>query len=294
MQKIKILLLSLGIFLFVVSPVAAFAPTIQTLPSYINNNSFKLSCTANGTAAQFMYKKEGGSYVNLGSSIDLGTSQCLVQVTSSEVNDQTKYYFKVNVDGTDSNEVSTTYDTNGPGAVWGYYKDGLGDGFRLHYHTPSDSDFSKVIIYRGDISGFSADSSHEISTINAGGNSDMTYEDHFGPTPGKTYYYLIRALDYAGNSSGLVGDSDPTVATTTGGILGASTGGTSGKVTQLPQGGSVLGDETEPSDSSEAATDENLEEGTDGTAGLTTNKRVLIGGGIVLLLIASYLAFRKK
>lgn len=293
------LLSSLVALVVLAAPVSAFTPTIMTLPSYINNNSFKLSCTASGTSAQFYFRKEGGSYSAFGSALDLTTTSCLVQVSSSEVNDQTKYYFKVIVDGVESSETSTTYDTNGPGNVSGYYKDGLGDGFRLHYHTPSDSDFDKVIIYRGDTSGFSADSSHEIATINSSTNSDMTYEDHFGVVAGKTYYYVIRALDHAGNSSGLVGDSETTTTTstvTTGNVLGASTK-TSSKVTQLPKEGSVLGSENTPSSEPSAVSTTASEEATAKTGlfnWISSHKKISLGVLALLALVFYFLKTSKK
>src|SRR3989344_8265441 len=163
MHKIKLTLGLLILGLFIVRPAMAIVPviSIQTLPSYVSSNSFKLSCTSNGGNAQFYVRKEGGSYFAFGPSINLLITPCLVQVTSSEISEETKFYFKVNVDGTDSAETSTIFDNSGPGGVSGFYKDELGDGVRLHYHTPSDTDFDKVIIYRGDTVGFSADSSHE-------------------------------------------------------------------------------------------------------------------------------------
>ncbi len=296
MQKIKIALLSLVGLIFLATPVSAAVLSIQSLPSYINTNSFKLSCTSNGGPVQFYVSKNGGAFIAFGSSIDTDSNPCVIQVDSSVVNDQTSYVFKAN----EVQSTSTIYDTNGPGNVSGYYKDGLGDGFRLHYHTPSDSDFDKVIIYRGDVSGFSADSSHEVATINSSANSDMTYEDHFGPLPGKTYYYVIRALDHAGNSSGLVGDSDTTVSSTTtttttgGGVLGTST---SGKVVQLPEEGDVLGgvvDGTPGPTNGETEGSTPAEEKTGALNWILTHKKISLGTLAALLLVYYFLRSRKK
>lgn len=297
MQKIKLFIgllvyLVIGLFSASARTILASVLSIQTLPSYVTTNSFKLSCTANGNSAQFYFRKEGSSYSAFGPSINLLTTPCLVQVASSEVTEESKFYFKVNVDGTDSFETSTIYDNSGPSAVSGFYKDGLTDGYRLHYHTPSDSDFDKVIIYRDELVGFSADSSHEIATVNGSPNTDMTYEDHSGT--GK--FYLIRALDHAGNSSGLAGDVGTTTSLSTaptGNVLGAKTN-SGGKVVILPKNGSVLSGKTEASPTPEATVTPAPETGKTGPANwILTHKKISIGVALVLI-VAGYLLFRKK
>ncbi len=234
---------------FVFAPlVQASVISIQQLPSYISTNNFKLSCTSDGNEAQFYVSKNSGSYTAFGPVIDLSVSQCQVQVTSAEVNDQTNYTFKVLVDGVLEATTTTFYDTSGPSPVSGYYKEKVGDGaYKLHWKNPGDGDFSKVVIYRGETADFSADGSHEIARVSGGANSEMTYDEN-QPDPNKTYYYLIRALDKANNSSSLVGDTSSTTTTTTsqatsGSVLGSSTG-KSGAVTSLPKEGSILGEET--------------------------------------------------
>ncbi len=295
MQKNKLIFITV-LAMFLISAgmlqrtVLASVLSIQTLSSYINTNNFKLSCTSDGASAQFYFKKEGGSYAAFGPAIDLASSTCLVQVTSSQITEEAKFYFKVNVDGVDSTETSVIFDNSGPSPVSGYYKDGLSDGFRLHYHTPGDSDFDKVIIYRGDVSGFSADSSHEIASIGGSTNSDMTYENHFSIDSTKTYYYLIRALDHAGNSSALVGD----VSTTTQ-VLGATNAPVSKKVTILPKeggAGSILGAESTPGASSETATGSvNTNPGL--LKWVLTHKKISGGVGLILLATA-YLLYRRS
>lgn len=258
MQKNKVvtwLLSYLVGLMFVASPVYGATVNIVDLPSYVTTDSFKLSCSvlpASGTA-QFAYRKEGGSFSDFGPAINLSTTACQVQVSGSQVNEQTKYYFRVTVNGTDSDETTTYYDISGPSPVSGYYKEQVGSGFyKLHWKNPGDSDFSKVIIYRGETADFPADNSHEIAQVAGGANSDMTYDEH-QPDPNKTYYYAIRAIDKAGNSSSLVGDSGTTVTTTTTTATTPSVGSTSTNVGQLPQedDGSVLGSEASPTGSPE-------------------------------------------
>lgn len=247
MSKIKTIVIWLVGYLvglaMLVKPAYAVTVDIVDLSDYITTNNFKLSCTAlGGTSAQFSFKKEGGSYSDFGSAIDLTTTSCQVQVTSSQVEEQTRYYFKVTVDSV-SDETDTFYDISGPSPVSNYYKDQISGGYKLHWKNPGDSDFAKVKIYRGETADFSADGSHSIAEVAGGANSDMTYDDHT-PDPNKTYYYAIRALDKAGNSSSLVGDAGTTVTGTVQGTSTASSG-TEGKVSTLHKEGEVLSKATE-------------------------------------------------
>lgn len=224
------------------TPVSAAVLSIQQLPAYIDTNNFKLSCTSDGGVVDFEVSKGGGAFTTF-ASVDTDSNPCVVQVTSSVVNDQTDYIFRAG-----GKTTSTFYDISGPSPVSGYYKEKVGDGFyKLHWKNPGDSDFSKVVIYRGETADFPADNSHEIARVSGGANSDMTYDEH-QPDPAKTYYYAIRALDKADNSSSLVGDQGTTTTTTTatgaGSIAGASTA-TTGQANTLPvEEGQVLSEET--------------------------------------------------
>jgi len=224
-------------------------------------------------------------------------SPCLVQVTGSQITEEAKYTFTV-TDGSLSSSTTTIFDNSGPSAVSGYFKDGLNDGFRLHYHTPSDSDFDKVIIYRGDEASFSADSSHEIATINSSPNSDMTYEDHFGMVAGKTYYYYIRALDHAGNSSPLTGDGGVTTVITP--TPGTVLSGTNVIILPRQEGtGSVLGTEATTSPTPESTGEPTLVErvtnlGNDSPTPIKwilTHKKISIGV-LLVLAAATYIVLR--
>jgi hypothetical protein len=213
-----------------------------------------------------------------------------VQVTSSEVSEQTSYKFTVTDGGVGSASTTTFYDISGPSPVTGYYKERINDGEnKIHWKNPSDTDFDKVIIYRGDVLGYSADSSHEIARVSGGPNSDMTYDDHFTPDATKTYFYLIRALDHAGNSSSLVGEGGETV------INGPTTQPVSGKVTVLPaESGSVLGTEETTSSTPEATVNPSVVDQINEFATKTpqpfkwilTHKKISIGLAIILILLA--------
>ncbi len=284
------LLVYLVIGLF--SPVKAAVLSIQTLPAYVNTANFKISCTSDGASAQFYYSKHGGSWTAFGPAIDLSTNQCLVQA-DSVVNDQTDYAFKVNVDGTDSAVTSTTFDSSGPSSVSDYKKERINDGkYKLHWINPGDADFDKVIIYRGNSTDFSADAGSEIARVNGSPNSEMTYDDNFAPDAGKTYYYVIRAIDRAGNSSGLVGDGSLSSSNT------QPVNSPTGKVTILPkEQGSVLGAQTAatPSSTSTPETSQSAENA--GGFNLLTwilgHKKISLGI-LILAAILGYYIYKSR
>ncbi len=233
---------------------AASVLAIQTLPSYMNTDTFKLSCTSDASSVTFSVTKSGGSTVSF-ATVDLTVNPCQVQITSSQITGEGEYTFSV-TDGALSKSTTTIFDKSGPSPVSDYYKDGLSDGVRIHWTNPSDSDFSKVIIYRGDTPDFTADSAHEITTQPGGGGSPMTYEDHSVPLAGKTFYYNLRAIDKAGNSSSLVGDGGETIT-----VVITPTPGVSGEQLILPTkeaAGSVLGTEASPSPEPEISSETNL------------------------------------
>ena len=292
------LILGLLMLFGVVIPAKASVLAIQTLPSYINIRDFKLSCTSDASSVTFSVSKNGGSPVNF-ATLNPTATPCQVQVTPAQIDEEATYTFTV-TDGSLSRSTSTIFDNSGPSPVSGYYKDGLSDGYRLHYHTPSDSDFDKVIIYRGDAPDFSADSSHEIATVNSSPNSDMTYEDHFGMVAGKTYYYYIRALDHAGNSSPLTGDGGVTTVITP--TPGTVLSGTNVIILPGQEGtGSVLGTEATASPTPELGSPQPDQGGVVNQINqfanqtpnpikwILTHKKISIGIALILFGIAYYL-----
>lgn len=276
-------------------PAMAITPTvsIQELPSYVTTDNFKLSCSAlGGSSAQFSFKKDGGSYQNFGSAIDVNNNPCQIQVNSSEIDSQTKYYFKVTLDGGVSDETSTTYDVAGPSPVTGYRKDDGGNNtVVIHWRNPDSEDLAKVIIYRGETVDFTADSNHEIATVYGTPNSEMTYSVNISDTS-KTYYYSIRAVDKAGNTSSLVGDGSTSLTT----ITQTTVQNVTGTVTILPKedgsGGQVLGEEesieNEPTPEPANSLVEKI------TEKLPNNKGFYIGLGLVALALVLYRYFKKS
>ena len=299
MQRIKIalsLFLSTLFGLFLAVPAYAITPqvSITSLPEYVTVDYFKLSCSAiGGSTAQFSFKKEGGSYSNFGALIDLTTSQCLVDVTSAQIDSQTKYFFKVNVDG-DERETSTTYDVSGPSAVRDYGKERIGNTtYRIRWTNPGESDFAQVIIYRGEAPDISADDSTKIAQVGGAPDAQMEYLDN-GIVPDKTYYYIIRALDKAGNSSSLVGDVQITTVFTTTTTTTASQG--TGGVQVLPEEepqGEVLEESTEQTPSEEVGP---VKAAIDEVVGRISTNRTLtwVAIGAFVLGLLYYFFFRRR
>ena len=248
MQKTKIatslLISSLFGLLWLAPAYAAPTVSIVQLPEYVRVDNLRLSCTAlGGSMAQFSYKKDGESFANLGSAINLTSAPCLGDDTSSQINEQKKYFFKVNVDGTEV-ETSTTYDVTAPSAIHDYGKERIGPTtYKIRWTNPGEGDFAQVFIYRGESPDFGADNDKIVAKIGGAPDAQMSWLDN-GISPDKEYYYIVRALDKAGNSSSLIGDSQTTyqqVAPST----APSVAGTS--VVQVPgePAGEVLKDSTE-------------------------------------------------
>jgi len=299
MQKIKIITgLLVTLLLIWVKPTYASSVAITQLPGYINYTDFKLSCSALGATAQFSSRKDSEGYTNFGSLIDLTTTPCQVQVTGSQFGSEGKFWFKVTLNDGSPAETSTTLDTTATSAVSDFGKERLNSDttYKVHWKNPLESDFVRVFIYRGEAAGFEADNSHKVAEMGGNPGDTMTW-DNGGLDAGKEYYYAIRALDHANNSSSLVGDAGITTTTTTGttgSVLGTSTAG-SGKVVQLPEE-QILGSKATPTGSPVAASD--IAEEGPASGGIFnwifTHKKITLGVFLALGLSWYFLRRRSK
>lgn len=304
MQKIKRLLgLVFGLIMasvIFVKPVMAVTPTvtITELNEFTVTNNFKISYSAltddpSTISAQFYFMKEGGSYQAFGSAISGASGQ--VEVTANQMDEQMKtYYFKVEIAGA-SDETKTFYDASGPSPINSYWKERISPSLmKLHWKTPTDDDFSRVFIYRGEVSGFTADGSTKIGEVGGAKDTEVNWDNIVDAN--KDYFYAFRAIDKAGNASSLVGDA----GTIAGAVQGVSTTTKDEKAviipvegTQEPEG-QVLPAETEaPQTLGEKAT--NVAQNIAQFAKDRTKITVGIGLGILLIIgLIVYISKKNK
>ncbi|OGM13095.1 hypothetical protein A3A76_01735 [Candidatus Woesebacteria bacterium RIFCSPLOWO2_01_FULL_39_23] len=207
---------------------------IQRLPEYITTDSFEISysgLSANPVIARFFVRKDGdGTWRRVNGDINGSSGQ--VQVGGGDVySGEAKYFFKVEINGgTATDETSTTIDRSGPDPVSGYWKEKVAGGFyRLHWKNPGNDDFSRVFIYRSTETKFTADGTTKVGEVGGATEADMTW-DNVGLDSNKNYYYAVRAIDEAGNGSGIVADPE-TVSITS----NAASTQNEGEVTSLPE-----------------------------------------------------------
>ena len=306
MRKIKLISAFFGILLgfgLAAEPVFAVSPTIaiQVLPEYINYQDFKLSYSAiSGDPAsiqiQFYSNKDGGSYSSFGAVQSGASGQ--VNVTSSQIGESgKKYCFKAEIVGEGaSNETCTTFDNSGPDAPGSFSKERLGPStIRIKWHTPNNDDFSQVYVYRSDNPDFSADDSHFVYAQGGDKDKDMEWTDN-GIDANKDYYYLMRALDKAGNSSGLVGDvytvyasASPTP------VLQTNDGGQTVILPKEGTEGEVLGNETEeqPQESPEVIPTEEPAGVLGDAVQFAKDKTKLTVGIVAGIIIIGFLIYRQ-
>jgi hypothetical protein len=222
---------------------------VTLLPEYVRVDNFKLSYSAitddpGSITAQFFYKKEGGSFSAFGPVINGASGQ--IQVGSAQINEQKQYTFRVEINGNlAASETGTTYDVTGTASARDYSKERVGPTtYRIKWTNPGDDDFGQVFIYRGETPDFSADDGKKVASVGGAPDAEMSWIDN-GISADKEYYYIVRALDKAGNTSGLIGDSQVSYQqvspTSVPGLAGTS-------VVQVPSGeptGEVLKSATE-------------------------------------------------
>lgn len=294
-------LLVFGGSVFAITPKVS----ITQLPEYTNTNSLKLQYSAiaddpSSINAQFYYRKDGNAYAPFGG-VYVG-SNGIIQTTDAQINDQAKYFFKV-VTGSVEAETWTIYDVSGPGEPGGFSKEKVGPTtYKIKWHTPNSDDFATVIIYRGEKSDIDANSGAEVARV--GGTKDTDYEwvDN-GVESGKDYFYVIRAVDKAGNTSGLVGDSELAavlgISTTTVSATSTPTTGSSAVVAvpkDEPQG-EVLEESTEIPTEQVVNMDKELENGIAKTVVKRISQSWILTAAIIVAFIAgftSYFISRRK
>ncbi len=300
----SVVVLLLFIFVAQVSPAkAAVTVDILDLPSYTNTDTFYISYTAldiegDSVTANFFVKKDGGTFRSLVNSSTTGATNKVLVTGADFYDGQGKYIFRVEVTGgadTSADETNTNFDHSGPSGVQEYRKERPSDSsYRLFWKNPGDSDFSRVFIYRSDKPEFTADGGTKVGEVGGAPDQQMSW-DNFGLESGKTYFYALRAVDHAGNGSGIVADQEAQVtagavlasaATTTGAVAGGV-----GEVKILPKEepseGEILGGEATPTPSA-APTPVGEEQG--GLLERLSGNR-LLALGVILIVVIGALVF---
>jgi len=293
-------------------PVSAanLAVKITNLPEYKNIDNFKLSYTAlqiesKPIQAQFYYHKEGDLWVAFGSTLTGETGS--VDVTSSQVNSDAKYYFKVEATSngeTVSSETWTIIDRTPPAAPSEYSKEKINSNtYRLKWRTPNNDDLASVAVYRSKEQNFTADGGTLVVQAGNPKDTSVTWEDT-GLEINRDYFYGLRSVDKAGNASVVTGDGGTvTYVEITPTLALGQVAGQTGQVVVLPKaksGGSILGKEAEEATPSVTTEEEGAPAGTvkpgEEKIGGTSVKRLLlpIGGGLILLSIIGYFASRRR
>jgi hypothetical protein len=276
------------------------------LPEYKNTDTFKLSYTAlqvndQLVNAQFWYMKDGDVWRHLGSAVTGTTGS--VETNGSYTGSDAKYFFKVEVtsDGeTVIDETSTTIDRSGPGAPSEYSKERINPTtYKISWKTPGDNDFSYVAIYRSTEQNFTADNGSLIAKISGSKDTKMSSNDG-AVIDGKDYFYALRAVDKAGNASGVVGDGG---ITTTVQVTPTPGGSTTGNVNLLPKentggsSGQILGGETEsaqPTPESQTGLPSALEGATKAVSDMGTGQKMILILIILGLIGGGYYFFKNK
>ncbi|MFA6390984.1 MAG: SdrD B-like domain-containing protein, partial [Patescibacteria group bacterium] len=186
-------------------------------PTRINNFTvdfvaLDLSDSGNPLTVKCFYKKNlGDGWTQYGPDITVAApgNNGSCQEVSSIVNTSEKtYYFKATVNGIDSETtVAVGYDDRDPSVPTTFSKEKIGDcQYKVTFKTADDGQTSRVEVYRSSSTSFNLDGGTRVADISIGPNTEGSFTDSV-PDCSKTYYYVVRAFNSAGNASGSNGDS---------------------------------------------------------------------------------------
>ncbi len=157
--------------------------------------------------------------------------------------------------------VSVIIDHTNPGKVSDYKKERVGEtSYRLSWTNPANDDFYHVFLYRSKDESFTADEGTKIGEAGGAPEEKMSFENS-GLEKNTNYYYALRAIDRAGNSSDLVTDAPGKVVA---GEVTVITAAVTATPAPTGTGGTVLGKEEKEKEEAAAGT-EGAEEGKEGT-----------------------------
>lgn len=309
MKRLFITIITFIIFILL-SPKAVFAGTLKLnlskLPEYKNTTNFRLYYTYFETESKVatvnLYIQKDGKDWRQTNDKNKTTVSGYFQLEGADIYDgEGKYNFYAAAATADqtvnSENVSTTLDMSPPSAPTEYSKERVNaTTYKLNWKNPFDADFEKVYIYRSKEKSFVAEASTRIGE--AGGSKDEKITFNDGSVEADVeYFYALRAIDQAGNASGIVTDAPGTV--TAGQVAGITTLGQGGPIQDGAEGEvKIL-----PKEKATPVPDGQLGGGISSEAGevkgetdnKNTVKKVIFGvAALGIVLVALYLKNRKK
>lgn len=306
----KKLILTIAFFLFfcVFASKSAFASltiSLSGLPSFVNRTNIKLYYTylnTNGSSATVnLYVQKDGKDYRQTQDKDKTTVSGFFQIAGSDIYDgEGKYNFYATV-SSDSNSVtsatvSTTLDMSPPSTPTDLAIERLSlNSYKLTWKSSFDDDFEKVLIYRSEKTAFNADSGTKIGEAGGAKNEIMTFIDG-SPLPNSSYFYAIRAVDHAGNISGIATNAPNTIVTVTGSVKGQN-------ITSVPKSGNVLSLSEEKitptvtekqGEINGGVSKEGVSDGGKVDGFVSKNKKGLIAAAGGAVLVLAYIVYRRK
>ena len=188
------------------------------MPSWVNWEPIYISYTAleaegNPVEVKAYFKKDGEGWQQVGTSDKLSDT-FKVERSYFPGDGVYKIYFKETNSGMTTPEESFNVDFTAPSGVSEYRKERKdANVYKICWKNPDNEDFDRVLIFRSEKTDGGFD---KVAEISGSKNEEKCYEN--GTPDNKDYYYVIRAVDHAGNASSTVGDSQVTTTQ----VLGAT------------------------------------------------------------------------
>jgi hypothetical protein len=253
---LKSLIIAAFLFLISAGTVRAGELMIQgiDMPSWVNWEPIYISYTALETEGKPVevkayFKKDGEGWQEVGTSNQLSDT-FKVERGYFPGDGVYKIYFKETNSGQTTPEESFNVDFTAPSGVSEYRKERKDANiYKICWKNPDNEDFDRVLIFRSEKTDGGFD---KVAEVSGSKNEEKCYEN--GTPDNKDYYYVIRAIDHAGNASSTVGDSQVT-ATQVLGVTSETTPTLTPSVVNLPlsqvagqeqaQEGQILGGTTD-------------------------------------------------
>lgn len=221
-------------------------------------------------------------------------------VDSSILSSAGTYSFKIIANSVkESNIVSVDYNSSGPSTPGSYSKEKINScEYRIKFKTADDGRTTKVELFRSDSYSISVNSNNVLASQNIGPNQEGSFVVG-APDCNKQYYFAIRAVDNADNTSGTTGDDFTKTITETNTTITSSGGSNSpqGAIpvtsgSQVQEVGTAAG-EPAASTNSETSVTVSPEASSPAVLGTTTSKYSWLKWFSVPLLLAAAFFFRK-